>query len=251
MAKLIMDISNMNVGRASRLPSAVGASPILLLQGRGRRDACPALRSMPSRSADISVCGFRRLSSRLSLPLRQKLGTGMSRQPADKNVCASSEREAPTSQPHRRAISVISTGARLFLVLMSLLLVSGCSKQARKERHLKQADQYFEAKDFKKAEIEYLNVFRGDRTNAWVVKRLATIYYDQGRMQQALPFLLGARELDKDNAEVRIQLAQLMLSARQYQDVRKEVIYVLDRFPTNDDAILLLSDSAATPKDIV
>src|SRR5437867_10287933 len=93
------------------------------------------------------------------------------------------------------------------LSIAMLLLTAGCSKQAKKERHLKQADQYFDAKDFKKAEIEYLNVLRADRTNAWVVKRLATIYYDQGKMQQALPFLIGARELDKDNAEVRIKLA--------------------------------------------
>src|SRR5436309_1722555 len=88
----------------------------------------------------------------------------------------------------------------LICLLCALMLTPGCTKQARKERHLKNANRYFEAKDFKKAEVEYLNVLRVDRTNAWVVTRLATIYYDQGKIQQAVPFLRGARDLDKNNA---------------------------------------------------
>ena len=40
------------------------------------------------RSADILVCGFWRLSSRQSVRLSRKHGTRMSREPADKNVCA-------------------------------------------------------------------------------------------------------------------------------------------------------------------
>src|SRR5437867_11597741 len=97
------------------------------------------------------------------------------------------------------------------LSIAMLLLTAGCSKQARKEHHLKQANRYFDAKDFKKAEIEYLNVLRVDRTNAWVVKRLATIYYDQGKIARAVPFLRGACELEKDNLELRIKLAQIYL----------------------------------------
>src|ERR1041385_170692 len=183
MANLIMDISNINVGRASRLPSTAGASPIWLQRGQGRRDAGPTLRPAQrggaARQSAVSQIGnLRPLDPTAVLPTASRRN---SRLP----TCVTPEREAPTSQPHRRVVSIISTGARLFLVLVSLLLVSGCSKQAKKERHLKQADQYFDAKDFKKAEIEYLNVLRVDRTNAWVVKRLATIYYDQGRMQQA------------------------------------------------------------------
>ncbi len=138
----------------------------------------------------------------------------------------------------------------LFLAFSAILVVSGCTRQARSARHLKQADRYFDAKDFKKAEIEYLNVFRLAPTNAWVVERLATLYYDQGKFEGALFFLSRARALDKDNADVRTRLAHILLSASQLPEVRKEALYVLDRSPTNDDAILLLSDSAVTPKDI-
>src|SRR6266446_3005870 len=114
----------------------------------------------------------------------------------------------------------------VFLLLPLLLLGAGCTKQARKERHLKKANQYFDAGDFKRAELEYLNVLRLDRTNTLVVTRLSTIYYDQGKIQQALPFLLGARQLDSNNPEVRVKLAQIFLSAQQFQEVRKEAIYI-------------------------
>ncbi|HYV28892.1 MAG TPA: hypothetical protein VFA77_15260, partial [Candidatus Eisenbacteria bacterium] len=85
------------------------------------------------------------------------------------------------------------------LLCFALLLTPGCSKQAKKERHLKAAESYYAAKDFKKAEIEYLNVLKLDRTNTMVVKRLGTIYFDQGKAQQALSFLLAARKLDQDD----------------------------------------------------
>src|SRR5580765_2735586 len=109
----------------------------------------------------------------------------------------------------------------LLFPLLALLLPA-CSKQARRDRHLKQADHYFDTKDFKKAEVEYLNVLRMAPTNAWVVTRLATIYYDQGKTEQAARFLMGARQLDSENTQVRTRLAEILLSAGQFKQVREE-----------------------------
>lgn len=138
----------------------------------------------------------------------------------------------------------------IFLTLCILTLVPGCSKKSKVEDHLKRADAYFAAKEFAKAEIEYLNVVKADRTNVSAVKRLANLYYDQGKIQQAIPYLVGVKELDKDDLGARIKLAQLFLAARKLEDARKEAIYVLDRDPKNDDAIALLSDTVASAEDI-
>ena len=137
----------------------------------------------------------------------------------------------------------------LLFSVFTVLLAPGCSKQASKERHLKRADGYYAAKDFDKAVIEYLNVLKLDRTNVPVVKRIASIYFDQGKIQQAMPFLLGARQMDQDDLSVRIKLAQVFTAARQLQDARKEVIYILDRDPKHDEALGLLADTSVTPAD--
>src|SRR4051812_35086043 len=97
---------------------------------------------------------------------------------------------------------------RVWLLLLSvftLTLTPGCTKKSRIEGHLKRADAYFEAKDFKKAEIEYLNVWKLDRANARAVKRLATIYYDQGNFKDAYAYLLGVRQLEPNDLESRIK----------------------------------------------
>lgn len=148
------------------------------------------------------------------------------------------------------SLSNITRWVCLFLfAVFTLLLAPGCSKQASKERHLKRADAYFAAKDFEKAVIEYLNVLKLDGTNVAVVKRIASIYFDQGKIQEAMPFLLGLRQADPNDLGARIKLAQIFMAAQQLQDARQEAIYVLDRDPKNDDAILLLADTSATPAD--
>ncbi len=147
--------------------------------------------------------------------------------------------------------SKIARLACLILVAASTLaVVPGCSKQSKAEDYLKRAEGYFTAKDFAKAEIEYLNVLKLDKANVASVKRLATIYYDQGKIKQGIPFILGVRELDKDDLGNRMRLAQIFLSARKLQEARKETIYVLDRDPKNDEAISLLSDTATNSEEI-
>lgn len=138
----------------------------------------------------------------------------------------------------------------LLLSASTLLLASGCTKKSKAEGHLKRADAYFAAKDFPRAEIEYLNVLKLDRVNVEAVKHLATIYFDQGKIQQAVPYLLGVRELDKNDLGARLKLAQIFLSAGRLPDARKEAIEILDRDPKNDEAITVLADSSATPADL-
>lgn len=150
-------------------------------------------------------------------------------------------------------MSLSKTARLVCLILLSGLSLGvfpGCSKKSKAEDYLKRAESYFAAKDFAKAEIEYLNVLKLDKANVASVKRLATIYFDQGKIQQGIPYILGVRELDKDDLGNRLRLAQIFLSARNLQEARKETIYVLERDPKNDDAISLLSDTSATSEDI-
>lgn len=138
----------------------------------------------------------------------------------------------------------------LFLSVMIPFITLGCSKKTKIEGHLKRAEAYFAAKDFAKAEIEFLNVLKLDSANVASIKNLAGIYYDAGKTQQAAHLLLSLRELDKDNVGNRMKLAKIFLSARQLEDSRKEAIFVLEREPKNDEAITILADTSVTERDI-
>ena len=101
---------------------------------------------------------------------------------------------------HSRPFSICA------LLLFSVALFCGCSKQARFERHLKRAESYFAAKEFKKAEVEYLNALRLQSTNGIAFKKLATIYYEQGKAGQALLYFQGVCALDKDDNDARVKM---------------------------------------------
>ena len=104
----------------------------------------------------------------------------------------------------RRSIFRILTLAALFLTVMA---GTGCARAVRRARHLARANQYFDAGELDKAEIEYLIVLKTDRTNAQAIGRLGIIYYEQGRYGRAAAFLIKGKELAPENLELRRKLA--------------------------------------------
>ena len=92
---------------------------------------------------------------------------------------------------------------RLFPRALAAILVAcvaiGCSSEGKKSGFLKRGDRYFESGEYDKAKIEYLNVLRADPRNATAIRRLGTIWYEQGAPLNAAPFLLEARELAPDD----------------------------------------------------
>lgn len=137
-------------------------------------------------------------------------------------------------------------------VLVAALFVafSGCSRQQRANRHESRANGYFDAGQYDKAEIEYVNVlhYRQDDAQAWA--RLATIYYEEGRFSPAVPILRRASELAPSNLDLHLKLGTLFVSAGKTKEGRDEAIYVLNAKPQDNEAPLILAEAAADPKEI-
>src|ERR1051326_3822996 len=131
-----------------------------------------------------------------------------------------------------------------------LSLTAGCSKQAKTARHLQRADKYFDAGQYPKAEVEYLNTLQFQGTNSRAIARLGTIYYEQGRFGRAFAFLSKARELTPGDLELRIKLGTIYLSARKTKEARDEINLVLDKAPTNPEAPVLLAESVTTRSNL-
>ena len=140
---------------------------------------------------------------------------------------------------------------RLCTVLM--LATSGaCTKEAdTQETRLSRANAYFSADQFDKAEKEYREVLRSTPNNLDALRRLGILYHEQGQLLQAYPLLKRAAELQPDDAEVQLKFGLTLLSLRQFADARSAALQVLDKQPGQEQALLLLADTAVPPASTV
>lgn len=132
----------------------------------------------------------------------------------------------------------------LLLAVVVSIAASGCSKEAKKAGHLKRAEAHFQAGDYDRAEIEFLNVLRFERSNQVALRHLGLMAFEQGRLLRAFALLSDARQANPEDFEVRLKLATMTLAAGQGEEAREEVLMLLARQPTNEAALLLLVDSS-------
>ena len=138
----------------------------------------------------------------------------------------------------------------LSLTLLVASLNSGCTAKSRAARHLSRGDSYYSARDYAKAEIEYLNVLKADATNAHAIGQLGLIYCEEGRAARAYPFVMKACQLEPQSLELRLKACLLYLAAGNTTNASSEAAAVLARSPTNSEAPLLLAESARTTNSV-
>src|SRR5262245_60799813 len=112
---------------------------------------------------------------------------------------------------------------RFCMILVGFALaasVAGCSREAKKNRHLKRADRYFAEQKYDKAEIEFLSVLRLDTNNAAAFRGLGAAYFEQGRFLRSAVFLHKAEELRPDDLATRYKLGLIYLTAQNLAEAR-------------------------------
>ncbi len=130
------------------------------------------------------------------------------------------------------------------LPLVLVAVFSGCTQKANLEDHLSLANQYFEAGDYKSAEIEYKNVLQIDSEVGEALGHLGLIYHRQGRLGDAYPFLTRTREVAPENLDYRRALASLFLGLGDAESAWEEARNLLDDNPTDPAAPLTLQEAA-------
>ena len=139
---------------------------------------------------------------------------------------------------------------RIVALILAILLVTACSKEARKARLLGEADNYFKAGNYDKAKLAYLNALRLDPQNGLAFERIGTMWQDDGAPLRAAGFLKRASELDPKNVQNRIRLARCYVATGHFSDGTKEALKVLEQAPDNGDAIITLTEAARSKEDI-
>ena len=138
----------------------------------------------------------------------------------------------------------------LLLTLSPVGLFTGCSQQAQLDEHLIRGNESFEKGDYQTAEIEYKNVLQIDSSITEAIGNIGLIYYRQGRLVEAYPFLTQARTLDPENLIYRSKLSSLLTQAGSPQDAWDEASFVLEKDPTDKTALFALQTAGLSLQKI-
>jgi tetratricopeptide (TPR) repeat protein len=139
---------------------------------------------------------------------------------------------------------------RIVTLILAILLVTACSKEAGKARLLGEADNYFKAGNYDKAKLAYLNALRLDPQNGLAFERIGAMWQDDGAPLRAAAFLKRASDLDPKNVQNRIRLARCYVATGHFNEGTKEALKVLEQAPDNSDAIITLTEAARSKEDI-
>ena len=137
----------------------------------------------------------------------------------------------------------------LFVSLLLLCLLTGCSGRPKEQRLLDRAESEFRAGNYEKAKITYMQVIGRDAHNPLPFQRIGAIWLEEGDPVVAGGFLKRGQELDPNNAANNVRLAKAYQALGQFPEARKEAEAVLKAGP-NDDALILVAEIARTAKEL-
>ncbi|WP_321495874.1 tetratricopeptide repeat protein [uncultured Desulfobacter sp.] len=129
-------------------------------------------------------------------------------------------------------------------IIISLLIIliscTGCAnKEEKKATYIRKGNEYFDAKEYRKAEIEFRNASEIDNTDTAVLLKLGEIFMKTGRLKMAFTLYSSVVKLDPENIEALIKLAQFYFLDRRLPEAKARIEIVLNKAPRNLDALFL------------
>ncbi len=127
------------------------------------------------------------------------------------------------------------------IICGGILLLAGCTQEAKKERHWGRGEKYFAENKFKEAIIEYRNFLKLAPGDAKGHYKLGLSYLRTGQVREAFPVLAKSVELDPEQVDARVQLGNIYLLGRDPKKAREQAERALAKEPQNPSALLLMS----------
>ena len=128
---------------------------------------------------------------------------------------------------------------------------AGCSKSAKAKRLLASADHDYQALQYDAAELKYRGVLRLSYMNPAAIRQLGMLYSAEGRPAQAAAYLNKSLELDPNDMEVQVKMAQTLATLGDPRAHYAMASRVLEKEPANEDALLLLADLARSATNLI
>src|SRR3989304_9042086 len=147
----------------------------------------------------------------------------------------------------RKSVSVLVCS----VILLSLFLaLSGCSKEAKIERHWKKGEQYFWENKPREALLEYKNVIQLEPRHAKAHYKIGVTYLRMGMIREAYAEMSKTVKLDPGMIDARNQLGKLYLLSGDRKKAREQADAVLAKEAGNSSAHLLLSNVSLVEKNL-
>lgn len=121
---------------------------------------------------------------------------------------------------------------------------AGCTKEMRIDHHVQRGDKYFKTGEYDRSLYHYLAVLPLNPQHVGALRGAGFIYAQQGRADKVCQYLGQAAAADPKDLTVRTKLATAALATRQYRLAASEALFVLERAPLDEDALIALVESA-------
>ena len=135
------------------------------------------------------------------------------------------------------------------LVISAMLAAACTSTDTRKQQHFDQGNRYSDAGEHREAIIEYRKAVQLDEKFGEARYRLAKAYQEVGDTGQALREIVRAADLLPANKDAQLQAGRLLMFTGQFEDAASRARAVIERDPSNVDALVMLGNAGAGLKD--
>ena len=126
---------------------------------------------------------------------------------------------------------------RLVVALTLIATFSACSgdPNVSKQKHFDSGQQYFEQGKYREAAIEFVNAIKIDPRYADAHHRLAETYLKLQQEQGAYQELSTTVELQPENYQARIELANLLILSHDFQHAQEQTDLLLQKRPNDPE----------------
>lgn len=148
----------------------------------------------------------------------------------------------------------MKTFSKIMLVIFITLITCtgfGCAnKDEKKAAHVKNGDEYFDAREYKKAEIEYKNALQIDNKDTAVLLKLGDIFMKTGQLKSAFALYSSVEKLDPENIEALVKLSRFYFLDKKLPETQARIDKILTKDPQNLNALFLKGQVLIRKKQI-
>ena len=131
--------------------------------------------------------------------------------------------------------------ARSLLVIAPLIVMAGACSSTRQTAQalVQRGDQELAARRYSAAAIEYRNAIKKEPRKAEAHRKLADVYVEQGKLEEAFRSYSNAIDLDAADTHSRVEAGRLLLGAGRFSEALIRAEQALERQDGNVDAQIL------------
>ena len=135
-------------------------------------------------------------------------------------------------------------------VLYASLTACSLSPGAATQQHFTRAEQYFRDGKYDEAIVEYRGALQQDPKFAEARFKLAEAYVAKTDYRNAYPEYVRAADLKPDDIAMQMRTGNMLLLARKFEEARTRARTVLQKEPSNLEALILLGNAVAGLGDL-